>query len=213
MRQAGPPQFAAQPHLSCSSTLHTELSPFPKAPAPFGADPVVHRRAKGGLARSRADHLGRSPSGDGIVVYPEYCHLPFDYYIVQDASLSSRAVPIHPSTHSPRGEATSRGPAVELQSRVHSMEYVPDTDFGSPAAMCTRIRPLPMARRCGLICPANKTGEPSTSLMCGCSCRNRPEIDGHRASGDRSQDGAANPFETFRREVEQQPEVVARRIV
>jgi len=35
--------------------------------------------------------------GDGIVVYPEYCRLPFDYYIVQDASLSSRAVPVYPA--------------------------------------------------------------------------------------------------------------------
>jgi mannosyltransferase len=34
--------------------------------------------------------------GDGIAVYPEYCRLPFDFYVVQDASLSSRAVPVYP---------------------------------------------------------------------------------------------------------------------
>jgi len=36
-------------------------------------------------------------SGDGIVVYPEYCRLPFDYYIVQDTSLSSRVEPVFPA--------------------------------------------------------------------------------------------------------------------
>ena len=34
--------------------------------------------------------------GDGIVVYPRYCRLPFDYYILQDESVSSRAVPVYP---------------------------------------------------------------------------------------------------------------------
>jgi mannosyltransferase len=34
--------------------------------------------------------------GDGIVVYPRYCRLPFDYYVVQDGSLSSSAVPVYP---------------------------------------------------------------------------------------------------------------------
>jgi mannosyltransferase len=34
--------------------------------------------------------------GDGIVVYPRYCRLPFDYYILQDGSLTSSAVPVYP---------------------------------------------------------------------------------------------------------------------
>jgi len=34
--------------------------------------------------------------GDGIVVYPRYCRLPFDYYILQDGRLSSSAVPVYP---------------------------------------------------------------------------------------------------------------------
>jgi mannosyltransferase len=36
-------------------------------------------------------------AGDGVVVYPEYCRLPFDYYLVQDTSLSSRVEPVFPA--------------------------------------------------------------------------------------------------------------------
>lgn len=35
--------------------------------------------------------------GDGIVVYPGYCRIPFDYYILRDGSLSTGAAPIYPS--------------------------------------------------------------------------------------------------------------------
>lgn len=35
--------------------------------------------------------------GDGIVVYPTYCRIPFDYYIERDESLSTGAGPIYPS--------------------------------------------------------------------------------------------------------------------
>ena len=67
--------------------------------------------------------------GDGIVVYPRYCRLPFDYYVVQDERLSSSAVPTYPFAAwgsffpVPAGE-TSTPSALEDVQPVHRVWIV-----------------------------------------------------------------------------------------